>query len=143
MVQYLLRDYNFIDKAMRNIYLKRHHINILQVTLNVPQNHPKLNPCYRALGRTLTLPLQCTLCNKELNTLRQRNEEYIHLEYRHINTLQITLNDLENQPKLMSCYNYKTLVRTLPVPYIVPYVPRNYNIMSNNMQNIHNLNITT
>ena len=37
--------------------------------LNVPQNQLKLNPCYKMLGRTLTVPLQGTLCTKELKLI--------------------------------------------------------------------------
>ena len=37
--------------------------------LNVPQNQLKLNPCYKTLGRTLTVPLQGTLCTEELKLI--------------------------------------------------------------------------
>ena len=123
------------------IYLEHHNINIFQVTLCVPHNQSKLNPCYETLGKRLTLPLQGTLYNGELKTHRQRHAECIYLEHHHINILQVTLHVPQNQLKLIPFY--KTLVRTLIVPCGVPCVPRNYNFMSSNMKNIYHLNIAT
>jgi hypothetical protein len=96
------------------IYLEHHTINIVQVTLHVPRNQSKLNPCYETLGKRSTLPLHGTLYNEELKTHRQRHAEYIYLEHHHINILQVTLYFPQNQLKLITCY--KTLVRTLMVP---------------------------
>ena len=91
-----------------------HHTNILQVTPSIPQNQPKLNPCYKTLARTLTVPLYGALCTEGLQLHTQIHAEYIYLEYHHTNIFQVTPNVPENQLKLNPCC--KTLGRTLTAP---------------------------
>ena len=86
----------YTQRHAEYIYLEYHLINIFQITLNVPQNQLKLNPCYKTLGRTLMVPLYGTLCTEGLQLHRQRHAEYIYLEYHHTNILQVILNVPQN-----------------------------------------------
>ena len=92
------------------------------------------------LVRTPIVPLHSTLCTDKLKTHMQKHARYIYLEYHHMSIFQITPNNPEKRPKLSPCY--KTLVITSTVSLYGTNVPKNYNLISKNMEGIYTLIFT-
>jgi len=109
------------------IYHEYHHINTFQITLNVPGNLQKLNPCYKTLVRTLTVPLHATYVPRNYNIIPKNMQNIYTMNITTWNTSQINLNVGENLQKLNPCY--KILVRTRTAPLHVHYLLRNYIII--------------